>query len=132
MRKHKDENSHHWPECFEVFNREDALKEHLHQKHGWRSFKQPSDNQEAGGTLKKLEIDRVNVYNIEKTGERRIEKFKTTASYYTVRIKDQEIQGLSTILKTLTTILQSILEHITEMIPTTELVRLSIDNPELD
>ncbi|WAR10922.1 hypothetical protein MAR_035998 [Mya arenaria] len=77
---------------------------------------------QCGASFYKL--NPANFYNIEKTGERRIEKFKTTASYFTVRIKDLEKQLLSTILKTLNTIFQSILEHITEMILSTYLVRL--------
>lgn len=71
-------------------------------------------------------------YDIEKVGEKKIEKFNTNATYYKVRVEDFEIEGLSNILRMMKQIFQSILQDITEMISDTELVRLSFDNPELD
>jgi hypothetical protein len=135
MKKHADKNNQHCPECLKVFTREGALDEHLHQEHGWsREAKRPFDNQEGGGARKrrKLEEDPKTFYNIEKVGERKIEKFKTTATYYKVSIQDLEIEGLQNILKTLKTVFESILETITGTLPATDLVRVSIDNPELD
>ncbi|WAR09982.1 ZN358-like protein [Mya arenaria] len=134
MLKHRNENNQHCPECLKVFAREDALNEHLHQEHGWPRAKRALDSQEGGGAAKRqrLEEDPSAFYDIEKTGERKIEKFRTTASYYKVNIKDLEVDGLPNILKTLKTVFQSILDDITQLIPDTDLVRISIDNPELD
>ena len=135
VERHNKENNQHCPECLKVFARENALNEHLHQQHGWpRVVKRPVENQEGGGATKrqKLAEDPSRFYNVEKVGERKIEKFRSTATYYKVNIKDMEVDGLPNILKTLKQIFQSILNDITHMIPDTDLVRLSIDNPELD
>ncbi|WAR14681.1 ZN358-like protein [Mya arenaria] len=132
--KHNNDNNQHCPECLKVFTREDALNEHLHQEHGWLKAKRASDDQEGGGAAKrqKLSVDPASFYTIEKIGEKKIEKFRSTATYYKVNINDIEVDGLPNILKTLKQIFQSILEHITDVIPVTDLVRISIDNPELD
>lgn len=65
-------------------------------------------------------------------GEKKIEKFRATATYYNVSINNMEVEGLANILKTLKQIFHSILLDITQMIPDSDLVRISIDNPELD
>ncbi|WAR08683.1 LOW QUALITY PROTEIN: hypothetical protein MAR_018641 [Mya arenaria] len=103
MQKHNNGNNQHCPECLKVFTRNDALDYHLRQEHGWTGgVKRPSDNQEGGGIRKrhKLEQDPSSLYEIEKVGEKKIENFKTTATYYKVFVKDLEIQGLQNILKT--------------------------------
>ncbi|WAR06288.1 hypothetical protein MAR_021657 [Mya arenaria] len=134
LRKHNDENSHHCPKCLRALTRDDALDELLHHEHSWSKTKRSSDSQEGGGAAKrqKLEDSTASFYDIEKVGVNKIEQFRTTAIYYKVNVKNLEIQELPSILKTLKTIFQSILEHITEMIMDTDLVRISIDNPELD
>ncbi|WAR29495.1 ZN358-like protein [Mya arenaria] len=54
------------------------------------------------------------------------------ATYFKVDIKDLEVDGLPNILKTLKTVFQSILDTIAKDIAGTDLVRVSLDNPELD
>jgi len=132
--KHNNENNQHCPECLKVFARKDALNEHLHQEHSWPRVKRSVENQEGGGAAKrqKLAEDPSKFYDIKKIGERKIEKFKSMATYYKVNIKDMEVDGLPNILKTLKQVFQSILNDITHMIPDMDLVRLFIDNPELD
>lgn len=116
-----------------MFTRNDALDEHLHRVHGWPSAKRSAHNQEGGAAKRqKVANDPSKYYDIEKNGERKIEKFRTTALYYKVNIKEIEVEGLQHILKTLKHIFQSILDTITETIPDTDSVRMSIDNPELD
>ena len=73
-----------------------------------------------------------NFYNIEKISERKIEKFKTTASYYKITVNDLEVRGLQEILKALKKLFQSIINNITADIPPNDLIRMSMDNPELD
>ena len=135
MLKHNNQNNQHCPECLKVFTRDDAHNEHLHKEHGWpRAVKHSVNNQEGGGVAKrqKLAEEPSRHYKIAKIGEKKIEKFKSTATYYEVKIKDIEVDGLPNILKTLKHIFRSILHDITHMIPGTDLVRISIDNPELD
>lgn len=126
QKKHDDENNQHCPECLNVFTREDALDKHLHQQHGWTRVKGSLDTEDGGSAAKRRRLDLRegprSLYNLEKTGERKIEKFRTTASYYKVNVRDLEIQGLPNILKSLKTMFQSIIEDITEMIPDTDLV----------
>lgn len=71
-------------------------------------------------------------YNIEKVSERKIEKFNTTASYYKISVNDFEVRGLPDILKTLKKIFESIIDHFASEIPSGDLIRISMDNPELD
>ncbi|WAR17772.1 ZN468-like protein, partial [Mya arenaria] len=136
MARHNDERNQHCPECLKVFRREDALNEHLRQEHGWTGgAERQHTDQEGGGAAKRRKLDEEDpktFYNIEKVAERKIEKFKTMATYYKVFMKDLEVEGLSNILKTLKQMFRSILDTITEDIPETDLVRISIDNPELD
>ena len=134
MLKHNNHNNQHCPECLKVFTRDDALNEHLHKKHGWPRPKRSAENQEGGGVAKrqKMEQEPSSFYDIEKVGEKKIEKFRSTATYYKVSINDMEVDGLSNILKTLKQVFRSILNDITQMIPDTDLVRISMDNPELD
>ncbi|XP_052815380.1 uncharacterized protein LOC128242318 [Mya arenaria] len=135
LQKHNDENNHHCPECLKVFTREDALKEHLRQDHGGAGgVKRPSNDQGGGGEAKrkKLDEDLSAHYDIEKVSERKIEKFRSTASYYRIRVNDVEITDLPNILKYLRTLFQDIINKMTDEIASSDLVRLSLDNPELD
>lgn len=114
MQKHNSKNNQHCPECLEVFTKEDALDKHLHQEHGWPRAKCSSDSQEGGGARKrqKLAEDPSSSYDIEKVVKKKTEKFRSTATYYKVNIRDLNIQALQNILKTLKQIFQSIFaEH---------------------
>jgi hypothetical protein len=139
IKKHADENTHHCPQCLLAFTRKDALDEHFIQH----------DSQSGGGRKRSLADEQDDIighkrqkltpknnaaefYSIEKINEKRIEKFNTTASYYNIKIKDLEVKDLPKILKTLKVIFESIVTTITENIPPNDLVRISMDNPELD
>lgn len=64
--------------------------------------------------------DALDFYNIEKVSEKKIEKFKSTASYYKITVNDIAVRDLS------------ISDRIAVDIPSNDLVRVSMDNPELD
>ena len=136
LKKHADEKNQHCPECLKVFTRKDALDDHLHIKHGWSAAaKRPAESQEGAGMSKrpKLEnLDPASLYTIKKVSDRKIEKFKTTATYYKILVKDFEIREIPNILKVLKRLFHSILENITQDIPSTDLVRVTMDNPQLD
>lgn len=83
MQKDNAENNQHCPECLKVFTRNDALEEHLHQEHGWPRAKRSAENQGGGAAKRqKLEQDLTRFYDIEKVGEKKIENFRATATYY--------------------------------------------------
>jgi len=135
MKKHNDENNHHCPECLRVFTRKDALDEHFAQHGGGTKRARPDDNDDRSGEKRQRLTAQDNAkdfYYMEKVNERRIEKFNTTASYYEIKMKDLEVRDLPNILKTLKVIFQSIVTRITENIAATDLVRLVMDNSELD
>lgn len=135
LRKHVDDNNQNCPECLKVFTREDALDNHLHQEHGWEPAKRKAEDQEGGGMQKQRKLtdrDPSSMYTIQKVSDRKIEKFKTTATYYKISVKDIEVKELSNILKILRKLLHSILNNVTEHIPSSDLVRMSIDNPQFD
>lgn len=135
LRKHVDDNNQNCPECLKVFTREDALDNHLHQEQGWEPAKRKAEDQEGGGMQKQRkpsDRDPSSMYTIQKVSDRKIEKFKTTATYYKISVNDIEEKELSNILKILRKLLHSILNNVTEHISSSDLVRMSIDNPQLD
>lgn len=73
-----------------------------------------------------------NYYTLRVVKETRIPKFQTTATHYKVDFKDFEVRELSDILKTLKRLFQSLFENITEFMEPFDLVRLSVECPELD
>lgn len=76
-----------------VFARGNAIDEHLNRKHGWPGVKRSAENQEGGGAAKRQKLaeeDPSNYYNIEKVGEKKIERFRSTATYYKAKIRDVE------------------------------------------
>ena len=76
--------------------------------------------------------DSESLYNIEQVSERKIDKFNITASYYKVAVKDFGVQGIPKILKTFKKLFESIINRIPSDIPPNDLIRLTMDNPELD
>ncbi|WAR22343.1 hypothetical protein MAR_016317 [Mya arenaria] len=69
---------------------------------------------------------------MEKVSERKIEMFRRNASYYKIYVKDIEVRYLQNILKYLKTFFQSIIDKMVKDIPSNDLVRISLNNPELD
>ncbi|XP_053388466.1 uncharacterized protein LOC128551595 [Mercenaria mercenaria] len=139
MKKHADENNHHCPDCLRVFTRKDALDEHFIQHES-----------QSGGGIKRARVvgvdnnvnhkkqkltakdDPTEYYRMDKISEKRIEKISTTASYYKISVNDIEVRELPNIIKTLKQIFQSIIDSIAGKIPSTDKVRITMDNPQLD
>ncbi|VDI78915.1 Hypothetical predicted protein [Mytilus galloprovincialis] len=65
-------------------------------------------------------------------GEHRMPKFNTTSTRYKVTFKDLDIRGIPNILKSLKVLFNSIIRNITEFMDQSDLVRLSVQCPELD
>lgn len=59
-------------------------------------------------------------------------KFSTTSTRYRVTFQDLEIRGISNILKSLKLLFSSIIKNITEFMEPSDLVRMSVQCPELD
>ncbi|WAR12282.1 ZN777-like protein [Mya arenaria] len=139
MKKHEDGNNHHCPECLRVFTRRDALDEHFKQhenQSGGGRKRSSGDDADSNATNKKQKLsakdDVKDYYRVDKISERRIEKFNSTASYYKISVKDMEIRELPNIIKTLKQIFQSIIDTIAGNIPSSDRVRVTMDNPQLD
>ncbi|WAR07622.1 KRUP-like protein [Mya arenaria] len=141
MKKHDDENNHHCPDCLRVFTRKDALDEHFKQHEnqsggGRKRTRDDGDDADSNTTNKKQRLttkdDARDYYHVDKISERRIEKFNSTASYYKISVKDMEIRELPNIIKTLKQIFQSIIDNIAGNIPSSDKVRITMDNPQLD
>lgn len=78
MKKHADENSHHCPECLEVFTRKDALDEHFsqHENQSGGGMKRPhggNDHNSSGKRQKLTQKDNAaEFYSIEKINEKKL------------------------------------------------------------
>lgn len=136
MKKHNSDNSHHCPDCLKVFISEKALTRHIQQNHkqfggaAKRTLREQDDDHE--NKRQKLETEDGVHFVMNKVSERKLEKFRTTASYYKIYVDDVEERDLPNILKYLKTLFQETLNRMASDIPSTDLVRLSMDNPELD
>lgn len=137
MRKHKNENNFHCTKCSKVFISKDALEDHLnqHDNQTGGAAKRPNEDHGEGENKRRKEeligeVDRF--YKIQNVSERKIEKFNTSASYYKISVNDLDIRGLPEILKALKKLFQSIIDTIAKGLPSNDLVRISMDNPELD
>lgn len=137
QKKHDDEDGHHCNHCLKAFISEDALNSHIQGHHeqiggGAKCACDTSPPPNQGKRQKLQKTDNAEeFFDIVKVSEKKIEKFKT-AIYYKVAVKDIELRDLPNILKSLKILFQSILDRITVDIPSNDLVRVSMDNPELD
>ena len=61
-------------------------------------------------------------YDIQKVKETGIEKFKTKASYYKITLRDLELHDIKDIFKTLKMLFSSIIQNITQLIASSDLV----------
>ena len=137
LKKHQNENNYHCAKCSKVFIREDALENHYiqHENQTGGAAKRPREDDEVELNKRRRTepiVKAKDFYNIERVSERNIEKFKTTASYYKITVNDLEIRGIPEILKALKKIFQSVINTIAGDVPSNDLVRISMDNPELD
>ena len=117
-----------------VFNRSDALEEHIHkhvQSGGGKRRKEPED-EAVLRKRQKLQSSPSDFYKIEKLHEKKIEKFKSSATYYKIYFNDLQEKDLVNILKILKQMFHSIIQNITEDIAAGDLIRVVLDNPQLD
>lgn len=139
LRRHQDTSQHQCHVCGKVFSREDLLGQHVVQSHNQTggAAKRPLEEETENDQMVKWQkLDRndnpEDFYNINLVKETNMAKFKTKASCYKITFKDLEIANMQDILKALKRLFQSIIENITRTIDSSDLVRISIDNPELD
>lgn len=137
--RHKDSSQHECQTCGKVFSRADLLQLHAKEKHiqsGSGAIKRSTDYTANNPNPKKRKLatsdDPEEFYNIHTVKETNIEKFKTKATYYKITLHDLEVLNMEDIFKTLKKLFTSIIENITRSIASSDLVRVSIDNPELD
>ena len=83
-------------------------------------------------TLKRLRQNIKEYFSLQKIAETNIKKFKTTKSTYKVNIKNVEVRNVQNILETLRIILNAVLQEVTSLSNDNDLVRFSIQTPELD
>ena len=119
-----------------MFSTENILSRHKAENHQQVALKRPQDSAATRPDLKKRRLahkdDPEEFYDIQKVKETHMEKFKTKATYYKVSFRNLEIENMSEILKTLRILFQSIIDNLTLSMEPSDLVRLSIDNQELD
>lgn len=138
IRRHEDASQHQCQFCGRVFSGEANLKRHIVESHNQRggAAKRPLEVSEDDQSSKRQKLnnndDPEDFYDINLVRESTIEKFNTTAAYYKVTFKDMNIQDLSNILKALKLLFHSIIDKISSSVGSSDLVRVSIDNPELD
>ncbi|VDI57156.1 Hypothetical predicted protein [Mytilus galloprovincialis] len=71
-------------------------------------------------------------YDLRVVSERNLPKFRTKSTAYKVSFKDIEVRGLPQILQMLQLLFQSLIKDMTEFMKTDDLIRMSIQCPELD
>ena len=139
IQRHQDPSQHSCESCGRVFSTENILSRHKaenHQQVGAGALKRSNDSAPHEPELKKQRLTRRDnpeeFYDIQKVKDTNMEKIKTKATYFKVSFKNLEIEDMSEILKTLRTLFQSIIDNLTMSMEPSDLVRLSIDNQELD
>ena len=71
-------------------------------------------------------------YDLRVVTERNIPKFRTKSTTYKVIFKELEVRDLPKILKTLGLLFKSLIKDLTEFMKPEDLVRMSVQCPELD
>ncbi|CAC5375852.1 unnamed protein product [Mytilus coruscus] len=134
--RHKDDELFQCNECGVLFSRKDNLQRHLEQVHNYQAGRglKRKVTSEKGATrkrrmTKKDKPDRF--YDLRVVSERE-PKFRTKSTTYKVTFKELEVRGLPQILKTLQLLFQSLIKDMTEFMKTDDLIRMSIQCPELD
>ena len=130
-KKHTDHAQHQCKECGKVFAKADNLNEHRLTKHG-SQMKKRSYNDKVEPPAKRLKEDVTEHYTLRKIGETRRKKFNTTKTTYKVNFKDLHVTGLKDILRALKDIFGSLIKKVTEDAKDSDLIRMSVQNPELD
>ncbi|CAG2191938.1 unnamed protein product [Mytilus edulis] len=123
--------------CYQHYSEPESLElHHIHTHHGQTGRGQKRKGQENYGPPVKRKLTTFDnpedMYTIMVVGEHRMPKFNTTSTRYKVTFKDLDIRGIPNILKSLKVLFNSIIRNITEFMDQSDLVRLSVQCPELD
>lgn len=136
--KHNTYAEHQCTLCQTVFSRKDNLQRHLQQNHnqygGSLKRSDIEDSNDQAIPKKKLtrEMNPENFYSLKVLKETNVPKFRANATSYKVTFHKLEVRGLPDILKTLKRPFQSIINNITEFVESSDIVRFSVQCPELD
>ena len=135
--KHGNEFFHECVDCHQVFNRPDNLELHRTRHHlqtgRWR--KRTASSPQPGPSIKRriTKYDNLeDMYTIRVVDEHAMPKFKTTSTRYRVTFRNLEVRDLPNILKSLQRLFTSVLKNLTEFMDPTDIVRLSVQCPQLD
>ena len=119
-----------------MFTRHDSLQRHREAKHDQigRGLKRPAEDDYNSSPKRRVTIknDPTNVYDLRILTTQHMSKFNIQTTRYKVSFKELEVQELPKILKTLRPLFQSIISNINEFMHPTDLIRLSVQCPELD
>ncbi|CAG2245162.1 unnamed protein product [Mytilus edulis] len=121
--------------CGKNFGRKYNFERHLLRHKDDALYRKRKVTTENGATkkrrlTKKDKPDRF--YDLRVVSERNLPKFRTKSTAYKVSFKDIEVRGLPQILKMLQLLFQSLIKDMTEFMKTDDLIRMSIQCPELD
>lgn len=136
--RHQNGTSYQCPHCGKLFTRQEQLNEHRQQHYAQYggALKRPAENNENEEPLPKRRLTAENnpehFYSIQIIKETQIPKFQTKSTNYRVTFQELDVKSLPEILRTLKILFQSIIDNITHFIDKTDLVRLSVECPELD
>ncbi|CAG2256487.1 unnamed protein product [Mytilus edulis] len=123
-------------DCGKPFSRYDNLQRHREEKHTeiGRGLKRPSDDDPNKSSKRPLtsKDDPEQFYDLRVLLKQHMPKFNTSTTRYKVSFKELEVMELSEILETLRMLFQSIINKITEFMTSTDLIRMSVQCPELD
>ncbi|CAC5384163.1 unnamed protein product [Mytilus coruscus] len=134
--RHKDDALFHCNECGVLFSRKDSLQRHQKQVHNQAGGGLKSKITTENGATKFCRLTKKDrpdrFYDLRVVLERNLPKFRTKSTAYKVSFKDIEVRGLPQILKMLQLLFQSLIKDMTELMKTDDLIRMSIQCPELD
>lgn len=123
--------------CPQAFTTQVHLESHRNHHHGQigGSAKRKSSDDDNGLVTKrritKYDNPKDN-YTISFIGEQKMNKFNTTSKQYRINFNGLDIQSLQNVLQSLYRIFKSIIHDLTEFMDSRDLVRLSVQCPELD
>ena len=137
LQKHlqRHEKQYNCNVCGKVFYRYDAYQQHNHNQLGGAqggARKRPLEDLRTRPPNKKLKENVKENYTITKTNETFMDKFQARSTSYKVRLHDVEVRDIAYILESFDRIFTSLLEEITTNAGENDLIRLSIQTPQLD
>lgn len=134
--RHDRSDFHQCDVCNHVFSHPETLDLHKRNRHDQIGIGIQRKTTTTDGPLIKRRIttyyDLEDSFSISIIGEQKMPKFNTTSTKYKVTFQDLDIRGIPNILKSLRLLFQSVIRNITEFMEPSDLVRTSVQCPELD